>query len=164
VASNFRSALEGGDAPRVLEDGCQRLDFVHVTDVAMANVRALTMDPPARGLTAVNVCSGEPHTIGELARTLAAATGGPEPVVVGASGQRTYATSSPTRRWQHRCWGSGQPSDSRRACAPSPPIRCVLQWLGRPPSPNGKRPAPSERPQRPTIGTWPAIPRSFFRA
>jgi dTDP-L-rhamnose 4-epimerase len=85
VASIFRSALERGDAPRVLEDGCQRRDFVHVTDVATANVRALGTDPPAGCLTAVNVCSGEPHTIGELARALAAATGGPEPVVVGGA-------------------------------------------------------------------------------
>jgi dTDP-L-rhamnose 4-epimerase len=69
----------------VLEDGCQRRDFVHVTDVAAANVLALTTDPPVDGLTAVNVCSGEPHTISDLAGALAAATGGPEPVVVGGA-------------------------------------------------------------------------------
>jgi dTDP-L-rhamnose 4-epimerase len=34
MASLFRSALAGGQAPRVLEDGRQRRDFVHVTDVA----------------------------------------------------------------------------------------------------------------------------------
>ncbi|MDN5861245.1 MAG: NAD-dependent epimerase/dehydratase family protein [Pseudonocardia sp.] len=85
VASIFRSALERGEAPRVLEDGAQRRDFVHVTDVAAANAAALTADPPAGGFAAVNVCSGEPHTVGELATALAAAMGGPAPRIVGGA-------------------------------------------------------------------------------
>ncbi|NMH98333.1 NAD-dependent epimerase/dehydratase family protein [Pseudonocardia acidicola] len=85
VASIFRSALERGEPPRVFEDGAQRRDFVHVTDVAAANALALTADPPPEGFAAVNVCSGEPHTIGDLAGTLAAQMGGPEPVIVGGA-------------------------------------------------------------------------------
>src|SRR3984893_12713386 len=41
VAAIFRSALESGRAPEVFEDGGQRRDFVHVHDVAQANLRAL---------------------------------------------------------------------------------------------------------------------------
>ncbi|QES47021.1 NAD-dependent dehydratase [Streptomyces venezuelae] len=86
VASFFRSALARGEAPRVFEDGGQRRDFVHVRDVARANAAALAALAPERGTgrhTAYNVGSGEPHTVGEMAETLARAHGGPEPVVTG---------------------------------------------------------------------------------
>ncbi|WP_328492131.1 NAD-dependent epimerase/dehydratase family protein [Streptomyces sp. NBC_00414] len=83
VASFFRSALARGEAPRVFEDGGQRRDFVHVRDVAAANVRALEADSADGTLTAYNVGSGEPHTVGEMARALAGAHGGPAPVVTG---------------------------------------------------------------------------------
>ena len=48
VASFFRSALARGEAPRVFEDGGQRRDFVHVRDVAAANVAALEAESPGR--------------------------------------------------------------------------------------------------------------------
>ncbi len=83
VASIFRSALERGRPPRVFEDGGQRRDFVHVRDVAAANLTALTADPPAGGLTVFNIGSGVPHTVGEMAAALASAHGGPAPVVTG---------------------------------------------------------------------------------
>jgi dTDP-L-rhamnose 4-epimerase len=97
VASIFRSALERGEAPRVLEDGRQRRDFVHVTDVAAANALALTTD--ADGFEALNVCSGEPHTVGELARELAGRMGGPPPVVVGGArpGDVRHVVADPAR-------------------------------------------------------------------
>ncbi|MFC9292520.1 NAD-dependent epimerase/dehydratase family protein [Streptomyces sp. NPDC057011] len=83
VASFFRSALARGEAPRVFEDGAQRRDFVHVADVASANVVALEAVAgmsPGR-LSAYNTGSGEPHTVGEMASALASAHGGPAPVV-----------------------------------------------------------------------------------
>ncbi len=83
VAALFGSALAAGRAPQVFEDGGQRRDFVHVRDVARAN--ALALLGPASVGGAVNVCSGHPRTVGELARALAAAAGpdAPDPVVTG---------------------------------------------------------------------------------
>ncbi|MGE3855546.1 MAG: NAD-dependent epimerase/dehydratase family protein [Dehalococcoidia bacterium] len=77
VASIFRSAIESGHAPQVFEDGAQIRDFVHVRDVAAANLAALTA--PFEGFVACNVASGEPHTIGEMAEALADASGAAAP-------------------------------------------------------------------------------------
>jgi dTDP-L-rhamnose 4-epimerase len=83
VAAIFRSALEAGRAPSVYEDGRQLRDFVHVRDVARANVLALTTDPPVTG--AINIASGAPRTVLDLAHALtgAAGNGAPAPEVVG---------------------------------------------------------------------------------
>ncbi|MFE7974977.1 NAD-dependent epimerase/dehydratase family protein [Streptomyces shenzhenensis] len=83
VASFFRSALARGESPRVFEDGRQRRDFVHVRDVAAANALALEAGSAPGALTVYNTGSGEPHTVGEMAAELAAAHGGPAPVVTG---------------------------------------------------------------------------------
>lgn len=76
VASIFRSALEDGRAPLVTEDGCQRRNFVHVRDVAAANVAALTGEGRATGSTvACNIASSQSRTVGEMATALAEAFG-----------------------------------------------------------------------------------------
>jgi dTDP-L-rhamnose 4-epimerase len=75
VASIFRSAYAARRAPRVFEDGGQRRDFVHVRDVARANLLALTAQEPVPG--AYNVASGTPRTVLELAQALAEACGAP---------------------------------------------------------------------------------------
>lgn len=96
VAAIFRSSLARGEAPQVYEDGRQRRDFVHVTDVARANVLAL--DPEAAP-GAYNIASGVPHTIKEMADALSRACGGPEPVVTGAFrlGDVRHIVASPAR-------------------------------------------------------------------
>jgi dTDP-L-rhamnose 4-epimerase len=136
VAAIFRSCLENGIPPRVFEDGGQRRDFVHVHDVARANLLALeavdralssaasSVPPPspaamangqptappstadaqpaaeAGALRCYNVASGEPHTVGEMASTLAAAFGGDiDPVITGEYrlGDVRHIVASPDR-------------------------------------------------------------------
>ncbi|MDP9397414.1 MAG: NAD-dependent epimerase/dehydratase family protein [Actinomycetota bacterium] len=98
VASFFRSALERGEAPRVFEDGRQRRDFVHVGDVARANLMAL--EAAYDGV--LNVCSGRPITVGGMATALASAYGGPAPVVTGEYrlGDVRHVVADPTRAGQ----------------------------------------------------------------
>ena len=77
VAAMFRSSLERGEAPQVYEDGAQMRDFVHVSDVAGANVLALraVVEGPEESYTAYNVCSGQPVGIADVARRVAQGTG-----------------------------------------------------------------------------------------
>jgi dTDP-L-rhamnose 4-epimerase len=83
VASIFRSALQAGRAPAVFEDGRQLRDFVHVADVARANLLAL--DPERNAAGAFNVASGNPQSIGTMAELLCRAAGpdAPTPQVTG---------------------------------------------------------------------------------
>jgi dTDP-L-rhamnose 4-epimerase len=99
VAALFRSSLEAGRPPQVFEDGGQQRDFVHVSDVAAANLLALTADPPQARLRAYNVASGTPHTVGDMAWALADAFGGPDPQVTGQYriGDVRHVVASPAR-------------------------------------------------------------------
>jgi dTDP-L-rhamnose 4-epimerase len=81
VAAIFTSALRRGEAPKVFEDGGQRRDFVHVRDVAAATVSAC--EQHVKGVRAFNVGSGTPSTVGDMARAIATALNGPEPIVTG---------------------------------------------------------------------------------
>lgn len=97
VAAIFRSALEKGEPPRVFEDGGQMRDFVHVDDVAAANLAALACRD---GFTAVNVCSGQPISILQVATALCDARGGAvAPVVTGQyrSGDVRHIVADPSR-------------------------------------------------------------------
>ena len=81
VAAIFRSELEAGDVPRVFEDGGQMRDFVHVDDVAAANVAAI--EAQLGGFEAFNVCSGRPISILEVATELCDTRGDVPPLVTG---------------------------------------------------------------------------------
>ncbi|HSD49216.1 MAG TPA: NAD-dependent epimerase/dehydratase family protein [Actinomycetota bacterium] len=98
VASIFRSALEGGRPPLVFEDGGQLRDFVDVRDVAHANVLALLADTAFHG--PLNVASGEPHSIADMAAALAdAIPDAPGPLVTGRYrlGDVRHVVASPER-------------------------------------------------------------------
>jgi dTDP-L-rhamnose 4-epimerase len=102
VAAMFRSSLERGERPQVFEDGGQMRDFVHVSDVARANLAALdkvSSDPPG-AFAAYNVCSGQPISILDVARSVAAGSaGGLEPAVTGGfrAGDVRHVVASPDR-------------------------------------------------------------------
>ena len=100
VAAMFRSSLERGERPQVFEDGGQMRDFVHVDDVARANLLALeavAASAPGR-YDAYNVCSGEPVSILDVARLVGTGTG-IEPEVTGGYrlGDVRHVVASPER-------------------------------------------------------------------
>ncbi|MUL81680.1 MULTISPECIES: NAD-dependent epimerase/dehydratase family protein [unclassified Mycolicibacterium] len=97
VAAIFRSQLENGQAPRVFEDGGQMRDFVHVEDVAAANIAAVQYPQP--GFNAFNVCSGRPISIMDVATRLCEARGANVPVVTGQyrSGDVRHIVADPAR-------------------------------------------------------------------
>ena len=81
VAAIFRSGLESGDVPKVYEDGGQMRDFIHVDDIAAANVAAVESE--LDGFSTFNVCSGRPISILEVATQLCEARGAKVPDVTG---------------------------------------------------------------------------------
>jgi dTDP-L-rhamnose 4-epimerase len=127
VAAIFRSALEGGRAPRVFEDGGQQRDFVHVTDVAEANLRGLLADPPESALRAYNVASGTPHTVGDMARALADAFGGPEPQVTGEYriGDVRHVVASPLLAEKELGFRAQVEFDDGMRAFATDPLRCA---------------------------------------
>ena len=108
VAAIFRSALERGDRPRVFEDGGQRRDFVHVDDVAAANIAALawTAAAPPAVARAFNIGSGTVSTILDVATELSLAHEGPAPVVTGEfrAGDVRHITASSARARAELGW------------------------------------------------------------
>jgi dTDP-L-rhamnose 4-epimerase len=103
VAAIFRSALEKGEPPRVFEDGGQMRDFVHVDDVAAANLAAASSVADRGGFSALNVCSGRPISIQEVAAALCDArrdsSGSVSPVITGQyrSGDVRHIVADPAR-------------------------------------------------------------------
>jgi len=90
VASIFSSALDRGEAPRVFEDGGQRRDFVHVSDVGRAFATALGATEEQAGTgrragshRAYNVGSGIVSSVRDLAQALSSSRNGQAPVVTG---------------------------------------------------------------------------------
>ncbi|GAB3028955.1 NAD-dependent epimerase/dehydratase family protein [Natronobiforma cellulositropha] len=67
VCAIFSSRIKNGNPPLLFEDGAQSRDFVHVSDVARANVAAV--EAPIAD-EAINVGTGNPHTIRDIADAL----------------------------------------------------------------------------------------------
>jgi dTDP-L-rhamnose 4-epimerase len=68
VAAIFASRLMNGNSPVIFEDGFQTRDFVSIHDAVQANV--LAMESSRADGQAINVGSGKPATIREIAEQL----------------------------------------------------------------------------------------------
>ncbi|HEY9288253.1 MAG TPA: NAD-dependent epimerase/dehydratase family protein [Candidatus Dormibacteraeota bacterium] len=73
VAAVFCARLLSGRAPLIFEDGGQRRDLVHVSDIVRANL--LAMDSPLASGYPINIGTGTSVTVLELAQTLARGLG-----------------------------------------------------------------------------------------
>ena len=73
VCAIFCSRLLNDNPPSIFEDGRQMRDFVHVSDIVQANLLALESD--GADYQAVNIASGSPVTITEVAALLARTMG-----------------------------------------------------------------------------------------
>ncbi|MBK5287243.1 MAG: NAD-dependent epimerase/dehydratase family protein [Acidimicrobiia bacterium] len=127
VSAIFADALGSGRAPRVFEDGGQIRDFVHVGDVAAANLLALRAGVPG----AFNVASGEPRRLLDMADALADAFGpaAPRPEVVGGwrAGDVRHVFASPDRARDELGFVAKMPFDAG--------MRELAQVLGAPEHP-----------------------------
>jgi len=68
VCAIFTSRILNNNPPYIFEDGEQTRDFIHVTDVAKANLQALERN--SADYMSVNVGTGKPISIRKLAETL----------------------------------------------------------------------------------------------
>ncbi|MFB6294543.1 MAG: NAD-dependent epimerase/dehydratase family protein, partial [Candidatus Nanohaloarchaea archaeon] len=72
VAAIFSSRIKNSNPPLIYEDGEQSRDFIYVEDIARANLRALEENVSDEVL---NIGTGNPNTIQEVAETLIDAYG-----------------------------------------------------------------------------------------
>ncbi len=82
VCAIFSARLLNGHAPMIFEDGDQSRDFVHVTDIAKANLLALESDKA--DYRAINIGTGRATSVKDVAQLLANGLGKEiEPEIVG---------------------------------------------------------------------------------
>jgi dTDP-L-rhamnose 4-epimerase len=107
VASIFRSHIADGRPPQVFEDGAQRRDFVHVDDVAAANLAAIdAVRTGTHRFRPYNVGSGQVRTVHDMASALSDALGGKRPQVTGQYrlGDVRHITASSQRIRDELSW------------------------------------------------------------
>lgn len=82
VLAIFASRVLNGQRPLVFEDGEQKRDFVHISDVV--NAFTLALNSPAAAGGVFNIASGHVTTVSSIARAISGAMGKPhlEPAVL----------------------------------------------------------------------------------
>ncbi len=137
VAAMFRSSIERGEAPQVYEDGRQMRDFVHVNDVARANVLALEAvvgSTPAR-FDAFNVSSGRPISIATVAELVASGLpGGMVPEITGGFriGDVRHVVASPELARARLGFAAAVAPESGLVEFATAPLRGPTQRAGKP--------------------------------
>lgn len=85
VAAIFTSRIKNNNPPHVYEDGLQTRDFVHVEDIAGANL--LVMESKAADFQSINVGTQNPISISDLALKLAEGLGSDLKPVISNTGR-----------------------------------------------------------------------------
>ncbi|HME54884.1 MAG TPA: NAD-dependent epimerase/dehydratase family protein [Candidatus Lokiarchaeia archaeon] len=85
VAAIFTSRIKNNNQPHIYEDGFQSRDFVHVEDIAGANL--LVMESQAANFQSINVGTQNPITIADLAEKLAEGLGSDIKPVISNTGR-----------------------------------------------------------------------------
>src|SRR5439155_25071636 len=75
-AAIFSARVLNGKPPLIFEDGQQRRDFIHVSDIVAANLLALFTD--RADYQALNVGTGRATTVREVADLISGALGKPD--------------------------------------------------------------------------------------
>jgi UDP-glucose 4-epimerase len=104
VISIFADRLKAGAPMRILGDGQQTRDFVSVFDVARANLLAATSGAVRSG--AVNICTGTPTSLNELAKILRGAFPNSPDAEYGPprAGDIRHSLGSPARAAEELGW------------------------------------------------------------
>jgi UDP-glucose 4-epimerase len=97
VISRFNDAILQGRAPTIYGDGEQTRDFIHVSDVARANLLAATMPGVLSGVA--NICTGGSVSLNQLYASMAQAAGTIIPPLYGPArvGDIRHSRGSPKR-------------------------------------------------------------------
>jgi dTDP-L-rhamnose 4-epimerase len=112
IVTLFARLASAGQQIEVYEDGGIVRDFVYVDDVVRAFVAALARPPQSQRL--LDIGSGVPMTILELAQTIARMHDAPEPIVTGAfrDGDVRAAYADITAAERDLCWQPQQPLEA----------------------------------------------------
>lgn len=115
-------------------DGTCLRDYIHVNDLAAAHVAALKVDFPAGGFEAVNVGTGQGHSVKDVVNAVARQAGRPVPHSIGGrrAGDPPSLVADPSRAkallgWEPQC------SDLDRIVADA------LRWEAQPAYGSGRR-------------------------
>jgi UDP-glucose 4-epimerase len=91
VLIRWMERIDAGQAPIIMGDGKQTMDFIYIDDIARANILAMTSDASD---VALNVATGVPTSLNDLARLLTK--------VMGSDAEPEYQPARKVNAVEHR--------------------------------------------------------------